>query len=176
MQQQNSFREHTSERSLSTCPSTSSQQSWCTGRALSEKPLSELESCDMMPGSLPQLSVVCLLRLHSSSPVSILMYASQCPACMIMRTRCAVPRKALLETGGREIWAKVLKGALRSSAFLSMYCTLCWRGACVGFQATKSCSPPVIAASCWTGGFMSGRHPQTLFAWVHRPPGYTVRN
>ncbi|CAK0784870.1 hypothetical protein CVIRNUC_008075 [Coccomyxa viridis] len=63
-----------------------------------------------------------------------------------------VHRKALLKTGGREIWAKVLKGALRSSAFLSMYCTLCWRGACVGFQATKSCSPPVIAASCWTGG------------------------
>ena len=60
-------------------------------------------------------------------------------------------RKALLEKGGLEIWAKVLKGALRSSAFLGMYCTLCWRGACVGFQTTKSCSPPVIAASCWTG-------------------------
>ena len=50
-------------------------------------------------------------------------------------------RKALLGKGGLEIWAKVLKGALRSSAFLGMYCTLCWRGACVGFQTTKSCSP-----------------------------------
>lgn len=67
-----------------------------------------------------------------------------------MSLACAC-RKALLEKGGLEIWAKVVKGALRSSAFLGMYCTLCWRGACVGFQTTKSCSPPVIAASCWTG-------------------------
>ncbi|CAL5223327.1 g5824 [Coccomyxa viridis] len=63
-----------------------------------------------------------------------------------------VHRKALLEKGGLQIWAKVLKGALRSSAFLGLYCTLCWRGACMGFQTTQSCSPPVIAASCWTGG------------------------
>ena len=52
-------------------------------------------------------------------------------------------RKALLEKGGLEIWAKVLKGALRSSAFLGMYCTLCWRGACVGFQTNQ-----VLLASC----------------------------
>ncbi|CAL8462877.1 g2411 [Coccomyxa elongata] len=63
-----------------------------------------------------------------------------------------VHRRALFEKDGAAIWAKVLKGALRSSAFLGLYCTLCWRGACVGFQATQSASPPVIAASCWTGG------------------------
>ena len=60
-------------------------------------------------------------------------------------------RKALFQEGGLAIWGKIAKGTLRSSAFLGLYCTLCWRGACVGFQATKSCSPPVIAASAWTG-------------------------
>ena len=66
-------------------------------------------------------------------------------------TLCGTRRKALFQEGGLEIWGKILKGTLRSSAFLGLYCTLCWRGACVGFQATKSASPPVIAASAWTG-------------------------
>ncbi len=66
---------------------------------------------------------------------------------LAMRAR----RKALFSAGAPEIWAKVLKGAARSSAFLALYCTLCWRGACVGFQTTGSCAPPVIAGSAWTG-------------------------
>ncbi|KAK9825197.1 hypothetical protein WJX81_006470 [Elliptochloris bilobata] len=63
-----------------------------------------------------------------------------------------VHRRALFAAGAPEIWAKVLKGAARSSAFLAVYCTLCWRGACFGFQATSSCAPPVIAGSAWLGG------------------------
>lgn len=76
-----------------------------------------------------------------------------------------IGRKALFEKDGAAIWAKVLKGALRSSAFLGLYCTLCWRGACVGFQATQSASPPVIAASCWTGG---SRSIKALGALLHQ--------
>lgn len=49
-----------------------------------------------------------------------------------------VHRKALLSaTKGPDIGRKVAVGAARSSLFLALYCTLCWRGACVGFQATR---------------------------------------
>ena len=65
-------------------------------------------------------------------------------------------RQALFKAGAPAIWAKVLKGAARSSAFLAMYCTLCWRGACLGFQATGSCAPQVIAASAWPGAVRVG--------------------
>lgn len=78
--------------------------------------------------------------------VAVLILAFDREICVVV-----CDRKALFEKDGLAIWAKVLKGALRSSAFLGLYCTLCWRGACVGFQATRSASPPVIAASCWTG-------------------------
>lgn len=63
----------------------------------------------------------------------------------------AAARSALFQEGGLAIWGKVLKGAARSSAFLALYCTLAWRGACFGFQATNRCSPAVIALSGWTG-------------------------
>ena len=66
---------------------------------------------------------------------------------------CRRCRQALFKAGAPAIWGKVLKGAARSSAFLAMYCTLCWRGACLGFQATGSCAPHVIAASAWPGAF-----------------------
>ena len=66
---------------------------------------------------------------------------------------CRPCRQALFKAGAPAIWGKVLKGAARSSAFLAAYCTLCWRGACLGFQATGSCAPHVIAASAWPGAF-----------------------
>jgi len=61
----------------------------------------------------------------------------------------------------------VLRGAARSSAFLALYCTLCWRGACLGFQATGSCAPQVIAGSAWAGA-----HPSAAATLAHaRVPG-----
>ena len=51
-----------------------------------------------------------------------------------------VHRKALLHAKkGPDIGRKVAVGAARSSLFLALYCTLCWRGACAGFQATRKC-------------------------------------
>ena len=50
------------------------------------------------------------------------------------------------------LWAKTAKGVLRSSAFLALYCTLCWRGACVGFRALGRVSPVGIPATAWVGG------------------------
>jgi len=65
-----------------------------------------------------------------------------------------VHRNKLLsaDKGALELWVKVIKGALRSSAFLALYCALAWRGACTGFQMTKITSGPIIAASCWLAG------------------------
>lgn len=65
-----------------------------------------------------------------------------------------VHRRRLLTPGpdAAALWAKVLKGAARSSAFLALYCTLAWRGACLGFTATGRITPGGIAASAWTGG------------------------
>lgn len=65
-----------------------------------------------------------------------------------------VHRKRLLTPGpeAAALWAKVLKGAARSSAFLALYCTLAWRGACAGFTVTGRITPAGIAASAWTGG------------------------
>ena len=79
-------------------------------------------------------------------------------------------RKALFQAGGLAIWGKVLKGAARSSAFLALYCTLAWRGACFGFQATQRCTPPVIAFSAWTGEGHPFRHrPSTQDTWKSTP-------
>ncbi|KAK9808239.1 hypothetical protein WJX73_002479 [Symbiochloris irregularis] len=64
-----------------------------------------------------------------------------------------VHRRRLLDSkAGPEILAKVGLGALRSSAFLALYCAFAWRGACAGFQLTDSCTPVSIPATCWTGG------------------------
>jgi len=73
-------------------------------------------------------------------------------------------RRALFAPGAPRIWGKVLKGALRSSAFLALYCTLCWRGACAGFQATGSCAPQVIAGSAWAGAPRACRGPMKGFS------------
>jgi hypothetical protein len=47
---------------------------------------------------------------------------------------------------------KVTLGVLRSSLFLSLYCTLAWRGACAGFNAAGRSTGAVIASSCWVAG------------------------
>lgn len=44
-------------------------------------------------------------------------------------------------------------GVLRSSLFLSLYCTLAWRGACTGFNAAGRTTGAIIAGSCWVAGF-----------------------
>lgn len=49
--------------------------------------------------------------------------------------------------------SKVALGVLRSSLFLSLYCTLAWRGACAGFNLTGRTTGAVIAGSCWVAGF-----------------------
>lgn len=69
------------------------------------------------------------------------------PAILVHRNKLLSADKAALE-----LWVKVIKGALRSSAFLALYCALAWRGACTGFQMTKVTSGPIIAASCWVAG------------------------
>lgn len=50
------------------------------------------------------------------------------PALLVHRKRLLNPKLA------PDIGRRVVQGALRSSLFLSLYCTLAWRGACVGFQ------------------------------------------
>lgn len=46
-----------------------------------------------------------------------------------------VHRKRLLDLKlASDIARRAALGAMRSSLFLSLYCTLAWRGACVGFQ------------------------------------------
>ena len=48
-----------------------------------------------------------------------------------------VHRKALMNhKKAPDIARRVAMGAARSSLFLALYCTLCWRGACIGFQST----------------------------------------
>lgn len=69
------------------------------------------------------------------------------PAILVHRNKLLSADKAAIE-----IWVKVIKGALRSSAFLALYCALAWRGACAGFQLTKVTSGRIIAASCWVAG------------------------
>lgn len=72
------------------------------------------------------------------------------PALLVHRKRLLDPKLA------PDIGRRVVQGALRSSLFLSLYCTLAWRGACVGFQWSsellhqvvleKLCSPTVDTA------------------------------
>lgn len=47
---------------------------------------------------------------------------------------------------------KMTVGVLRSSLFLSLYCTLAWRGACAGFNLAGRTTGAVIASSCWVAG------------------------
>ena len=50
------------------------------------------------------------------------------PALLVHRKRLLDPKLA------PDIARRAALGAMRSSLFLSLYCTLAWRGACVGFQ------------------------------------------
>ena len=50
------------------------------------------------------------------------------PALLVHRKRLLDPKLA------PDIGRRAALGAMRSSLFLSLYCTLAWRGACVGFQ------------------------------------------
>ena len=52
------------------------------------------------------------------------------PALLVHRKALMDPKKA------PDIARRVAMGAARSSLFLALYCTLCWRGACIGFQST----------------------------------------
>lgn len=64
-----------------------------------------------------------------------------------------IHRHKLLQKGNAAtLWPKIVKGCLRSSLFLSLYCTLAWRGVCVGFQTTGTSTGTVIASSCWVAG------------------------
>ncbi|WPT13490.1 hypothetical protein PSENEW3_00001330 [Picochlorum sp. SENEW3] len=64
-----------------------------------------------------------------------------------------IHRQKLLQKGNAaRIWPKIVKGCLRSSLFLSLYCTLAWRGVCVGFQTTGKSTGTIIASSCWVAG------------------------
>ena len=56
------------------------------------------------------------------------------PALLVHRKRLLDPKLA------PDIARRAALGALRSSLFLSLYCTLAWRGACVGFQHTGKSS------------------------------------
>lgn len=68
------------------------------------------------------------------------------PAILVHRKRLLQPDKA------PELWRKMALGVLRSSLFLSLYCTLAWRGACTGFNVAGRTSGAVIASSCWVAG------------------------
>jgi hypothetical protein len=51
-----------------------------------------------------------------------------------------------------EIWPKIIKGTLRSSLFLSLFCTFAWRSVCMAFQMHRRASGTIIASSCWMAG------------------------
>lgn len=78
-----------------------------------------------------------------SLPVYIPVYAI--PAILVHRQKLLGP-----EAPG--IWVKAAVAAARSSLFLSLYCTLAWRGACIGHQLTGNSTGLILASSCWTGG------------------------
>jgi hypothetical protein len=64
-----------------------------------------------------------------------------------------VHRRRLLQPGlRRELWTKIGLGVLRSSAFLTLYCALAWRGACAGWTLSGRTTAAGLALSCWTAG------------------------
>lgn len=71
------------------------------------------------------------------------------PALLVHRKRLLDPKLA------PDIARRAALGAMRSSLFLSLYCTLAWRGACVGFQHSNAASGKLLAMTCWTGGLAS---------------------
>ncbi|GAB4820265.1 hypothetical protein N2152v2_007311 [Parachlorella kessleri] len=64
-----------------------------------------------------------------------------------------VHRRALVNPStAPQIWKKLAAGILRSSLFLSMYCTLAFAGACIGFRSTGRTTGAVIAGFTWIAG------------------------
>jgi hypothetical protein len=64
-----------------------------------------------------------------------------------------VHRGKLLKGDSRaELWKKVALGALRSSAFLSLYVDLAWRGACFGWNVAGGTSVMALITTCWVAG------------------------
>ena len=51
-----------------------------------------------------------------------------------------------------EIWPKIVKGTLRSSLFLSLFCTLAWKSVCTAFKWHGRASGAIVASSCWVAG------------------------
>ena len=68
------------------------------------------------------------------------------PAALVHRGRLLDPKTRM------QLWTKIGMGALRSSAFLSLYCALAWRGACVGWNTAGYTSAAAIVSSCWIAG------------------------
>ena len=62
------------------------------------------------------------------------------PALLVHRKRLLDPKLA------PDIGRRAALGAVRSSLFLSLYCTLAWRGACVGFQHSSESN--LLCAVC----------------------------
>jgi len=82
--------------------------------------------------------------LARAIPVYIPVYII--PALLIHR------QKLLSGHESKEIWLKIAKSSLRSSLFLSLYCTLAWRSVCLAFQTTRSVTGQIVASSCWVAG------------------------
>ncbi|PRW57029.1 hypothetical protein C2E21_4128 [Chlorella sorokiniana] len=68
------------------------------------------------------------------------------PAILVHRKKLLSPSKA------PTLWRKMALGIARSSLFLSLYCTLAWRGACGGFNLAGRTTGAVLGASCWIAG------------------------
>lgn len=64
-----------------------------------------------------------------------------------------VHRKKLVQPGtAPELWRKLAVGVLRSSLFLSLFCTLAWGGVCTSHALGGRTSGALFAGSCWVGG------------------------
>ncbi|KAG7673374.1 hypothetical protein Ndes2526B_g03184 [Nannochloris sp. 'desiccata'] len=64
-----------------------------------------------------------------------------------------VHRQKLLRGDYRaELWKKIALGALRSSAFLSLYVDLAWLGACAGWNIAGGTSVMALISTCWIAG------------------------
>ncbi|KAI7842218.1 hypothetical protein COHA_004131 [Chlorella ohadii] len=68
------------------------------------------------------------------------------PAILVHRKKLLSPSKA------PTLWRKMALGIARSALFLSLYCTLAWRGACGGFNLAGRTTGAVLGASCWIAG------------------------
>ena len=131
---------------------TSSRPFWCTASGCCS-PTRRQSSGGEPCCSPPPDAVACL----------VLCLAAAC--CICIASRPLHPSSALLEwyrfpppcpsmpcPSVAFCCSKMALGVLRSSLFLSLYCTLAWRGACTGFNVAGRTSGAVIASSCWVAG------------------------